>query len=517
MNSSTAAATAASVLLSSGGFQGVRSHAITRSSELLSCAKTALRILQQQSQKGLVQVSDEILALNPNDIHLYINKNSNKSQDLYSLQAYEGEEETTTLNPAFDLVHESQTLLALLDSHLEKLNALVKRRGQTNDPTHEIHSLMSDFNKYTKELMDIVQNTLLRAAAKPFSPTRIQSSQQRMKHYQNIAQTIQGHVETRMRLFKEIMTIRGNAIEEMSQRRRRLLDGTITTTQTSNTITSTTLTTSTEIDYNNTSNRHSLAHSSPLFTMTDLVPKISTGHVPTSSSSSSSHTPFHHHGKSDTTTNHHHHHNNTQETNNNNTTVNPTNTYAGYGGYNYGNISYAYGGGDLSTTGIRRRPPTTINGSVQNVPSSMYTNNIYNNKPTHTTGMNSQQQQQQQQQLLDEEEDKKRSRDSTTFMKSQLQLRKESRQTQSRLETAREAEKSLAELTTMFTKMSTLIQSQGEVLIKVEDDVEAAMIQVNAGAEEITKLYIITKGNRGLIIKVFSILILLIILMRFYR
>jgi t-SNARE complex subunit (syntaxin) len=64
--------------------------------------------------------------------------------------------------------------------------------------------------------------------------------------------------------------------------------------------------------------------------------------------------------------------------------------------------------------------------------------------------------------------------------------------------------------------MSHLIQSQGETLMKIEDDVEAAMDHVEAGREEIIKLYEWTKGNRGLIIKVFSLLIFFIVFMRFY-
>ena len=64
--------------------------------------------------------------------------------------------------------------------------------------------------------------------------------------------------------------------------------------------------------------------------------------------------------------------------------------------------------------------------------------------------------------------------------------------------------------------MSTLISQQGEVVNKVEDDVEAALGNVGAGEQEIQTLYTIKRGNRGLILKVFGILIFLIIFMRFY-
>ena len=90
------------------------------------------------------------------------------------------------------------------------------------------------------------------------------------------------------------------------------------------------------------------------------------------------------------------------------------------------------------------------------------------------------------------------------------------RQTQNRLQEAQQAERTLAELGTMFTKMTSLISQQGEVLEKVEDDVEAGLQEIIGGENEIQNLYAIRKGNRGLIIKLFSLLIFFIIFMRFY-
>ena len=68
----------------------------------------------------------------------------------------------------------------------------------------------------------------------------------------------------------------------------------------------------------------------------------------------------------------------------------------------------------------------------------------------------------------------------------------------------------------MFTKMSTLISQQGEVLERIEDDVEAAGLDIDAGHDELVKVYGMTKGNRGLILKVFGILIFLIVFMKLY-
>ena len=98
----------------------------------------------------------------------------------------------------------------------------------------------------------------------------------------------------------------------------------------------------------------------------------------------------------------------------------------------------------------------------------------------------------------------------------QVKVRRHNRQTANRLEMAQQAEKSLAELTSMFGKMSSLIASQSETVEKIEDEVGIAMGYVDEGADEITKLYKMTEGNRALIFKVFGILIFFIVFMKWY-
>jgi hypothetical protein len=55
------------------------------------------------------------------------------------------------------------------------------------------------------------------------------------------------------------------------------------------------------------------------------------------------------------------------------------------------------------------------------------------------------------------------------------------------------------------------------VIDKIEDDVEAAAVDVQKGQNVITDVYSLKKGNRPLIIKVFATLIFVIIFMRFYK
>ena len=88
---------------------------------------------------------------------------------------------------------------------------------------------------------------------------------------------------------------------------------------------------------------------------------------------------------------------------------------------------------------------------------------------------------------------------------------------QRRLHEARQAEQALHSIGTMFGKLSTLVSQQAQVLEKVEDDVEAASVHVQAGQDEITTLHSIKKGNRSLILKVFGMLLFLILFLRLYK
>lgn len=62
-----------------------------------------------------------------------------------------------------------------------------------------------------------------------------------------------------------------------------------------------------------------------------------------------------------------------------------------------------------------------------------------------------------------------------------------------------------------------MISEADEKIDKIEDDVEAAALDVQAGQDSIAKVYDLKKGNRPLIIRTFAVLIFVIIFMRFYR
>jgi syntaxin 5 len=85
-----------------------------------------------------------------------------------------------------------------------------------------------------------------------------------------------------------------------------------------------------------------------------------------------------------------------------------------------------------------------------------------------------------------------------------------------RMDEAIQVEKTLHELAGMFGKLSALIVNQGETLEKIEDDTVMAGLEVDKGAAEIQKVHRIKRGNRGLIIKVFALLIFLLVIFKLW-
>ncbi|GMH94739.1 hypothetical protein TrVE_jg11061 [Triparma verrucosa] len=106
--------------------------------------------------------------------------------------------------------------------------------------------------------------------------------------------------------------------------------------------------------------------------------------------------------------------------------------------------------------------------------------------------------------------------DDMLLQEQQQQQQLEEKPKYSRMDEAHKVEKTLSELTTMFSSLSNLIMSQGETITKIEDDTAYASLEIDSGGAEIQKLYSRTKGNRGIIIKTFAILILLLIIFKLY-
>ena len=479
---------------SSAASDGYKSHAVSRSSELLSCAKTALKIAKaNQSAADTVSAngdgSDPSLSPSYNP---FIKDMSVESLSLHNVAVAPLDSQTVV-----SILEDGVVLLRAMDFGLKKLGGLVRRRGHTNDPTMEISALVQQLEQDYKELEDFCGNLVERCSSNSSRGRR--SSKQAKKHWELVASWFQQVATHQSVQLKGILKLRGTVLADQAQRRKLVQQQQQSKTSKDGSGPSTP---STEKPSAVSSRRPVVAASatatplfdSPLFTATqrastmtqrnqngkgygssrsNLYPASSAsapgGPVTTSpavTSTAKTQGFYNDGGYGGATTT---------------TGQSATTSPYGYGGSYYGGGA-GYGGsvGSQVGFGMRQRKAGTVSSS-QN-----YT-------------------QQEQEQ------------DSADVVQQQIQERQAQRETAQRLAESQQAERTLGELGTLFGKMSTLISQQGEVLEKVEDDVEAAFVDVMAGQEELTKLYSIKKGNRPLILKTFAILNFLIIFMRFYK
>jgi hypothetical protein len=415
---------------SNGGIKGSSGHAVSRSQELLSCAKTSWKITQQkQHQQGTATA-----APTPN---------------------FQLASPSDPAPPDLVLLEDGLTLLRSMEYGLKQLQLLVRRRGHTNDPTQDIATLTSQLEQDTQELTEFCQSLLQKRRRSP----------QERKHWEYVVQWFQQIAAHYSGQLQECLKLRGEILTEQAQQRRKLtaVDGKSGKRQAPHlrgTVTATPL------------------FDSPLFT---APPPKGPAHLrgPPSNGNGAAKRP----PEPPSYNNSH----------NNGATATAPSPYYNGGGYGgamqqtttpgYGS---GYGGGGYSGASTYGNDMGMRQRRGGNVPNT-----------TSTIPVQEQQ----------EEEEK---------VHSQIQMRQHKRETQQRLNEARQAETMLGELGQMFGKMSTLISQQGETLEKIEDDVECALGDVTAGQEELTKLYGIKKGNRPLIIKTFAILNFLIIFMRAY-
>jgi hypothetical protein len=498
------------------------SASIDRSHEFLSCARTAVKVAKSQYIKKKKQElqhdlrddsdidendllnSDDLkdarfwfLLIDPNSLSLYsVYNHAPPANDLNNIGH--------GANNMKSILRQGCTLLEDMETKLSELDGLVRRRGQSNDPTNEITFLVSQLERIASTLGVLIQTQMV--------PIRIYG--QKAEHYKQIQLWFQLRTQQYSQRLKDILAIRATVVAEQTKRRRRFVAQSVPTANPSTTTIS-----SSALTNNRSAGTKTIANSgttmatvqsyyqsdNPLFAAGPiLAPTMQQSQLPTLSSeerasSNSAITNANVYQSFDsvsspvrTTPNDDARRTASISSLQYNQSQNDSFSKlpAGYGGAstrprnNYYNNSkgteHHYRQSEkesiTSTMGMRRRGGGSGNGSS----SDGNGNNHY------------EQESQQQQQLLIE------------------------RQTQSRLREARMAEKSLAELGTVFGKMSTLIMQQSETITKIEDDVEAAHGDVSDGQNEITILYQLKKGNRMLIIKTYSLLIFLIILMRLY-
>jgi hypothetical protein len=451
----------------------VSTHAVSRSAELLSCAKTAVKIARKSLASG-----------NPT-------ASWSEHYSVSHLRLYPVEEQQS--GPQHESLEDGLSLLRTMEGELKQLEALVRRRGHTNDPTEEITLSVRRLEADTSELLQLI-NVMIPPTARG----------QRQKHWQMLQkwfQTLATHQGNRL---KEILKTRGKVVADQAQRRKQFQPKTATNKAfdqwDSNPLFNLPATRVSRqppaqgtASAPATGTNGGLTHSGPQAGQVAQSNGTANSDAAISVANPNSVQPR------GTTNGYSYYHR---------TSSAPGSGFQsmGYGGSAGNAAAYAGGYGGGTGTGMRqRRVQGDTNGSQAN---------------SNTASVDPQQ---------------------------TLQLRHQARQTQHRVNEARQAERSLAELGTLFGKMSvraplaeyskfgystseivshflhylsmayqSLITQQSEVIDKVEDDVEAALVDVAAGQQEITTLYSIKKGNRALIIKTFALLIFFIVFMRFY-
>ena len=102
-----------------------------------------------------------------------------------------------------------------------------------------------------------------------------------------------------------------------------------------------------------------------------------------------------------------------------------------------------------------------------------------------------------------------------SYMQMQLQQQpppSHSLAQQSRLKSAEQVERSIAQMGQLFSQMATLVMEQSETISRIEDDVEVGLEETKEAHVSMEQFYEISKGNRSLIIKVFLLLAFFILL-----
>jgi hypothetical protein len=451
-------------LHSSRGSSRSFNQAVPRSNEFLSCAKTSWKIRQQersrqqQHQRGPADGNPPLPLPSPKNPNLLLASSAGPPP------------------ASLVILEDGLTLLRAMEYGTKKLQGLVRRRGHTNDPTEEIGAIVRQLEQDFKELTSYCEQIL-----------KIRRRKQEKRHWDLVVQWFQQVANHHSGQLQDCLKLRGEILADQAQKRRKLVNRNSGKNKNKSNASFKGTEIGAALGAASASGAATPLFDSPLFTAkppnrnhnnnnnNDNTPtrRDDNGIQVTKQQSASRRVQPATSGNSSN-----YYQQKTPAINGARTGAVGTAYGSAYGGAYGGASSAGYGGGGYGGGGMRQRRGG-------------------NNPPSSSVPFEEQ-----------EEEQK---------IHSQIQIREQKRQTQQRLDEARQAESTLSQVATLYSKMSTLITQQGETLEKIEDDVECALVDVSAGQEELTKLYSIKKGNRPLIIKIYSILIFLIIFMRGYK
>lgn len=95
---------------------------------------------------------------------------------------------------------------------------------------------------------------------------------------------------------------------------------------------------------------------------------------------------------------------------------------------------------------------------------------------------------------------------------SLVQARPENSYQQARADAVRQVESTIVELGQIFNQLATMVSEQGELVERIDANVEDTVMNVNAGHDQLIRYFNNVAGNRALILKVFGVLLFFLIL-----
>lgn len=165
-----------------------------RSAEFLSCAKTALKIAKKQHQNDPTPPPPNAWwQVSPSDLRLL---------------SVEATQQSTRTK---EILQDGLALLRTMESELKQLESLVRRRGQTNDPTQAIAASTRRLEQDTKELTEWLPTII---------PPTIRRNGQAFKHYSMIQEWFQQVANEQGKRLQEILKVRGKVLTEQARRRK---------------------------------------------------------------------------------------------------------------------------------------------------------------------------------------------------------------------------------------------------------------------------------------------------------
>ena len=87
----------------------------------------------------------------------------------------------------------------------------------------------------------------------------------------------------------------------------------------------------------------------------------------------------------------------------------------------------------------------------------------------------------------------------------------------SRLKGAEQVEAAIAQMGSLFSQVATMVLEQGEVLTRIEDDVENGLEEVKQGHVQMERFYELSKQGRGTILMLTGVMALFIVFFLFIR